>query len=214
MPRPMQRTVVGKVVSGWWRICYLFAIHQTARSSKPDMRIRRDFAVLSQKGTLKEARRRDQQLVDWIAMERLRQLGWFHHDVRMKVQKGHAWFSKGALYPKPDCPIELQSSVLHEFGDFPTRDDADAKDAVNAKFEKLRGAWLAADPAEKPTRPKYGCPAESLQGIPVLAGNRLQRLTELENRISKTSAPGRRWSCGFRDYQHFNRLAGFEWKAF
>jgi hypothetical protein len=35
----------------------------------------------------------------------------------------------------------------------------------------------------------------------------------LENRISKASAPGRRRSCGFRDHQHFNRLAGLEWKA-
>src|ERR1039457_2149253 len=42
---------------------------------------------------------------------------------------------------------------------------------------------------------------------------RLQRLTELENRISKASAGGRRRSRGLRNHQHFNRLAGLKWKA-
>jgi hypothetical protein len=46
---------------------------------------------------------------------------------------------------------------LPEFGDFPTRDDADPKDAVSATFEKVHGASVAADPARKPTRPKCGC---------------------------------------------------------
>jgi len=35
---------------------------------------------------------------------------------------------------------------------------------------------------------------------------------ELKNRISKASAPGRGRPCGFRDHQHFNRLAGFKWQ--
>jgi hypothetical protein len=117
-------------------------------SGKPDMRLRRNLAVLSHNRTLKDAGRCDQQLVGWIAMERLRQLGGFHHDLRMEVQKGHARFSKGALYPKPDCPIQLQPSVLHEFRDFPTRDDADAEDAVSAKFEKF------AVPCLQPIRPR------------------------------------------------------------
>jgi hypothetical protein len=76
-------------------------------------------------------------LVGWIAMERLRQLGGFHRDLRKEVQKGHARLSKGTLYPKPDCPIKLQSSVLHEFRDFPTRDDANAENPVSAKFKKF-----------------------------------------------------------------------------
>jgi hypothetical protein len=67
-------------------------------------------------------------------MEGLGQLGGFHHDVRMEVQKGHARFSEGTLHPRPGCPIELEPSVLHKFGDFPTRDDADAEDSVNAQF--------------------------------------------------------------------------------
>ena len=139
------------------------------------MRIRRNLAVLSHDRTLQDAGRCDQQLVGRIAMERLRQLGGFHDDLWMEVQKRDARFRKGAFYPKPDGAIKLQPSVLHQFRDFP-----------------FRGALVAADPVEKPTRPKYGCPAESLQGVPVLAGNGLQRLTELENRISKASFPGRR----------------------
>ena len=55
--------------------------------------------------------------------------------------------------------------------------------------------------------------AESLQGVPVLAGNRLQRRMELENRVSKASAPSRRRPRGFRDHQHFNRLAGLKWNG-
>ncbi len=44
-------------------------------SGKADMRIRRNLVVLSHDRTLKDAGRGDQQLVGWIAMERLRQLG-------------------------------------------------------------------------------------------------------------------------------------------
>jgi hypothetical protein len=96
------------------------------------MWIHRNLAVLSHDRALKNAGRCDQQLVGWIAMERLRQLGGFHHDSRMEVQKGNARFSQGALYPKPDWPIEFQPSVLDEFGHFPTGNDADAEDAVSA----------------------------------------------------------------------------------
>ena len=50
------------------------------------MWIRRNLTVLSHDKALKDAGRCDQQLVDWITMERLRQLGGFHHDLRMEVQ--------------------------------------------------------------------------------------------------------------------------------
>jgi hypothetical protein len=52
------------------------------------------------------------------------------------------------------------------------------------------------------------------ESVPVLAGNRLKRLTELEHRISKASVPQRGRSRAFRDYQHFNWLSGLEWKPF
>jgi hypothetical protein len=52
-------------------------------SGKPDMRVRRNLAVLGQDRTLKDAGRCDQQLVGWIAMEGWRQLGGFHHDSRV-----------------------------------------------------------------------------------------------------------------------------------
>ena len=75
------------------------------------MRIGRNLAVLSHDWTLKNAGRCDQQLVGRIAMERLRQLGGFHHDLRMEGHEGHARFREGAFYPKPDGPIELQPST-------------------------------------------------------------------------------------------------------
>jgi len=100
-----------------------------------------------------------------------------------------ARFRKRAFYPKPNGPIELQPSLLHKFR-FPTGDDTNAEGAVSAKFEKFAAPPVAADPVEKPTKPKCGCPAESLQGVPVLAGDRLQRLMELDYRISKASAAG------------------------
>jgi hypothetical protein len=53
-----------------------------------------------------------------------------------------------------------------------------------------------------------------MQGVPVLAGNRLQRIMELENRISKAAPPNRRCPCGFQDHQHFNPLAGHKWEVF
>ena len=120
------------------------------------MRIRRNLAVLSHHRTLKDAGCRDQQLVGWIAMERLRQLGGFHHDMRMEVQKRDARFGEGALYPKPHSPIELQPSVLHEFSDFPTRDDADAEDAVSAEFEKFAVPWLQPFRPRNPPDPNLG----------------------------------------------------------
>ena len=124
-------------------------------------------------------------------MESLRQLGGFHDDLWMEVQKRHARFRKGAFYPTSDRAIELQPSVRHKFGDFPTGDDANAEDAVRAKFEKFTMPRLQAVRSRNPPDPNV-CPEESLQGVPVLAGNRLQGLTELENRIPQAPAPGHR----------------------
>jgi hypothetical protein len=36
---------------------------------------------------------------------------------------------------------------------------------------------------------------------------------ELENRVTKAPAPSRRRPRGFRDHQHFNRLAGLKWNG-
>jgi hypothetical protein len=68
---------------------------------------------------------------------RVAQLSRFDHDLRLEVQKGNAGCRKGILYPQTDFPIELQPPVLDEFGNFPTRDDANAKDPVCTTFEKL-----------------------------------------------------------------------------
>ncbi len=76
-------------------------------SGKADVWICRNLAVFSQDRTLQNAGCGDQQLVGWIAMERLRQLGGFHYDLRMEVHKRHARSRKGAFYPEPDCSIEL-----------------------------------------------------------------------------------------------------------
>ena len=100
------------------------------------MRIRRNLAVLSHERTLQDACRRDEQLVGRIAMERLRQLGGFHHDPRAEVQKRHARFRKGAFDPNHDAPIEFQPSVLHQFRDFPTGDDADAEGAIRRQVSR------------------------------------------------------------------------------
>ena len=70
-------------------------------------------------------------------MERLRQLTGFHYDPRMEMQKRHARPREGAFYPKPDCPIEPQPSILHKFRDFPTGDDTNAENAVSPKFQKI-----------------------------------------------------------------------------
>ena len=120
------------------------------------MRIRRNLAVLSHDRTLKDAGRCDKQLIRWIAMERLRQLRGFHHDPRMEMQKRHARFRKSAFYPKPDGSVELQPSVLHEFGDFPTRDDADPEHAVNSTFEKFTVPRLQPIRPRNPPDPNVG----------------------------------------------------------
>jgi hypothetical protein len=72
---------------------------------------------------------------------------------------------------------------------------------------------MAVDPGERPTRPRCGYPAGLPQGVPVLACNRLQRIMELQDRLSKALAPGRRRSGGLREHQHFNRLAGIKREA-
>ena len=124
------------------------------------MRIRRNLAVLSHDRTLQDACRCDQQLVGWIAMEGLRQLGGFHHDPRMEVQKRYALSRKGAFYPKPDGAIKLEPSVLYKFRDFPTGDDTNAEDAVSAKFEKLAMPRLQPIRLRNPPNP-CGSPGES-----------------------------------------------------
>lgn len=120
------------------------------------MRIRRNLAVLCHDRTLKDAGRCNQQLVGWIAMERLRQLGGFHYDPRVEVQKRHARFRKGAFYPKPDGAIKLQPSVLDEFRNFPAGDDANAKDAVGAKFEQFAVPRLQPIRLRNPLDPNVG----------------------------------------------------------
>jgi len=101
------------------------------------MRICLDLAVFGQDRTLQDTGRRNQQLVGWIAMEGLWQLSGFHHDLRIEGQKGDARRSQRPVYPKPDLAIELQSSVLHKFSDFPTGDDAHAEDAVDTPIKKV-----------------------------------------------------------------------------
>jgi hypothetical protein len=112
-------------------------VFRSLLASMLNVRIGCNLVVLSHKGTLKDAGRCDQQLIGWVAMERLRQSGGFHDDLRMEVQKRYARLCEGAFYPKTDGPIELQPSVLYEFSDFPTGDDAHAKDAVSAKLEQF-----------------------------------------------------------------------------
>jgi len=63
------------------------------------MRIGLNLAVFGHDPTLQDAGRRNQQLVCWIAMERLRQLGGLHYDLRVEVQERHARPSKSAFYP-------------------------------------------------------------------------------------------------------------------
>jgi hypothetical protein len=53
----------------------------------------------------------------------------------VEVQKRDTRFREGAVYPQADGSVELQPSALHELRNFPTGDDADAKDSVNANFE-------------------------------------------------------------------------------
>jgi len=108
-------------------------------SGKPDMRLRVNPAVFSHDWTLKDARRCDQQLAGWIAMEWLRQLGGFHQ-----------------------------------------------------RFEGSRCLGCSRSGRET-HQPKCGCPAESPQGVPVLAGNRLQRRAELE--CACTPSVQGIWSC-------------------
>ena len=89
-------------------------------------------------------------------MERLRQLGGFHHDLRVEVQERDARFRKGVFYPKPDGPMELQPSVLHKFRDFPTGDDANTEDAVSTDFEKFAVPRLEPIRSRNPPDPNVG----------------------------------------------------------
>jgi len=72
------------------------------------------------------------------------------------MQKRHARFRKSAFYPKPDGSVELHPSVLHQFGDFPTGDDADPEDAVRATFEKLTVPRLQPIRPRNPPDPNVG----------------------------------------------------------
>src|SRR5579871_4251866 len=73
------------------------------------------------------------------------------------------------------------------------------------------GLIAARTPARLPAFPGAEG-AESLQGVPVPAGHRLVRITELKNRISKASVCSGCWSGSSRHHQDINWLARFKWK--
>jgi len=73
-------------------------------SGKPDMRLRVNPAVFSHDWTLKDARRCDQQLAGWIAMEWLRQLGGFHHRFEGSRCLGCSRSGRETHQPKCGCP--------------------------------------------------------------------------------------------------------------
>lgn len=106
------------------------------------MRILGDFAVFRHDGTLQDTGRRNQQLVCRIAMEGLRQLGRLHDNLGGEMQKGHFRRCQCVLDPGRDIAIEVQPSILHQFGDLPTGDNANAERAIFAKFEKIPVPWL------------------------------------------------------------------------
>jgi len=174
------------------------------------VRIGHNLAVLRQKRTLKDASCRDQQLVGWIAMKGLWQLCGFHDDLWIEVQEKHAWFSQGAFDPRSHWPIQLKLPILHELGHLPAGNDTDAKRRGQLPAPKVRGARAAVYRAVKSTRPKYGCPAESPQGFPLLTGDRLQGLMIFENRTSEGSARGRCEGCLSRNHQNLHKLAGLK----
>jgi hypothetical protein len=101
------------------------------------MRILPDLGVFGHDRALQDAGRRNQQLVGGIAVERPGQLSGLDYDPRSKRQGRDTRRCKGDFYPKPDLAIELLPSVLHQFGDFPTGDDAYVENAVRAPVEKI-----------------------------------------------------------------------------
>jgi len=58
------------------------------------------------------------------------------------VQKRHARFRQGIVYPKSDASVEFQPPALYQFRDFPTGDDTDTEGAVDARIEKLAMRWI------------------------------------------------------------------------
>src|SRR5690242_9494160 len=74
----------------------------------------------------------------------------------MEMHEGDAGLSKSCVDPKSYCPIELQPSKFHEFGDFPARDNADAEDAVSTEVEKFAVPPLQAIRLRHPPNPDVG----------------------------------------------------------
>jgi hypothetical protein len=58
-------------------------------------------------------------------------------------------------------------------------------------FEKLAAPRLQPIRSRNPPKPNVGVQQNHCKGVPVPAGDRVQRLMELDNRISKASAPSR-----------------------
>ena len=63
-------------------------------------------------------------------MEWLLELGRFHYDPRIKIEQQYTRFGEGALDPKSDRPVQLQSAALHQFGNFPAGNDTNAENSV------------------------------------------------------------------------------------
>ena len=91
------------------------------------MWIRHDFCVNRYNGTVVHACGCNDQLVGRITMKRPRQLRGLYNNPWCEFQQSDAGIGKCLAEPCLNWTWQREATILHEFGDFPTRNDTNPK---------------------------------------------------------------------------------------
>ena len=159
-------------------------------SGKPDMRIRRNLPVFSHDRTPQYS---GFATSNWSAGSRWNGCGSWVDSTTIRGWSCTSDTSGSVSALSIQSPTARSSFSLPYSTSFATsQHEMMLTPKTRSAPSSRRSRCLACSRSGRDThQTQMWCPAESLQGVPVLAGNRLQRLVELENRTSKPSEHGR-----------------------
>jgi hypothetical protein len=95
-----------------------------------------NLGIQSNKRTIHDACRRNDNLIGWIAMKRAWKLCGFHADMWRKVDEADAGISQSLPKPVEYGTGKNEALPLHELGDLPTRNRGDANAALLGRVDE------------------------------------------------------------------------------
>ena len=151
-------------LAGWWKWKCL------------DMRISEHLGVKREQSTVKDACSSHNDLVGRIAMERAGQLRGLYGNTRSKCQELNASIRECNVEPLTDRTRKGDALKLHEFGDLPAGNRADANSCllrIQVGPQSGRKTRIVVDPPNPNVRVEHD--HRLLRRLPVVIGDRLER---------------------------------------